>query len=105
MFLSVVMPAYNEEASIEAVILDHVCFFEKLGSRVPQWELVCVVDVSLDRIYEILVALSRLEPRLRVMRNENKRGIFGGVHPLLSGSPRWLHLLHRLGRPMAAGKP
>jgi hypothetical protein len=49
MFLSVVMPAYNEQAAIETVVLDHFRFLEKMGDRVPHWEVVCVDDASRDR--------------------------------------------------------
>ena len=77
MFLSVVMPAYNEEAAIEAVVLDHVRILEQLGGRIQQWEVVCVDDASRDRTSEILHALSVREPRVRVVRNAANLGIFG----------------------------
>ena len=77
MFLSVVMPVYNEEASIEAVVLEHVHILEKLSPRFSDWEVVCVDDASRDRSAEILAALSHREPRLRVARNETNLGIYG----------------------------
>jgi len=76
MFLSVVMPAYNEETAIEKVVLDHIHVLEKLGDRISQWELVCVDDASRDRTAEILSALSRREPRLRIYHHERNQGIF-----------------------------
>ena len=96
MFLSVVMPAYNEQEAIEAVVLDHFRFLEKMGDRVPHWEVVCVDDASRDRTPEILRILSESEPRLRVVRHENNQGIFAaftrcyrearGTHVYVTGS-------------------
>jgi glycosyltransferase involved in cell wall biosynthesis len=96
MFLSVVMAAYDEEAAIEAVILDHVRMLEGLGSRIQQWEVVCVDDASRDRTFEILLALSGREPRVRVVRNPTNLGIHGayarcyrearGTHVFFTGS-------------------
>jgi len=76
MFLSVVMPAYNEEAAIENVVLDHFRFLQTLEGRVAHWELVCVDDASRDRTAEILQTLSDRESRLRVVRHEANKGIF-----------------------------
>jgi glycosyltransferase involved in cell wall biosynthesis len=77
MFLSVVMPVYNEEACIESVVLEHVRVLENLGPRVSQWEVVCVDDASRDRSAAILAALSRRDPRVRLERNPTNLGIFG----------------------------
>lgn len=76
MFLSGVMPAYNEESSLETVLLDHFRMLEKLGNRISTWELVCVDDASRDRTPEILRVLSQREPRLRIVRHETNKGIF-----------------------------
>lgn len=76
--LSVAMPVYNEQATIESVVLDHVEVLERLGNAVPEWEIVCVDDGSQDRTPEILRDLQKRVPRLRVIRQENQ-GIFGAV--------------------------
>jgi len=73
------MPVYNEEASIESVVLEHVRILEKLKPQLSEWEVVCVDDASRDRSPAILAALSRQEPRLRVLRNETNLGIYGAV--------------------------
>ncbi len=73
------MPVYNEEVSIESVVLEHVRVLEKLSPRVSEWEVVCVDDASRDRTPEILAVLSRREPRLRVLRNETNLGIYGAI--------------------------
>ena len=76
--LSVTMPVYNEQATIERVVLDHVEVLARLGSTVAEWEIVCVDDGSQDRTPEILRDLQKQVPQLRVIRQENQ-GIFGAV--------------------------
>jgi len=76
--LSVAMPVYNEQATIESVVLDHMKVLERLGSSVPEWEIVCVDDGSKDRTPEVLRDLQKRVPQLRVIRQENQ-GIFGAV--------------------------
>lgn len=76
--ISVVMPAYNEEANIERVILDHVRMAAKMAAVIPNWEIVCVDDGSTDGTAEVLRGLARRIPQLRVIRQENQ-GIFGAV--------------------------
>src|SRR5262249_21796525 len=95
MFLSVVMPAYNEEASIEKVVLDHVAILQSLGTTIEKWEIVCVDDGSKDRTGEILARVARAEPRVRIIPQANQ-GIFGaftrgfreaqGSHIYMTGS-------------------
>ncbi len=76
--LSLVMPAYNEEANIERVILEHVRVVTEMSSVLPPWEIVCVDDGSTDSTAEILARLALQIPQLRVIRQENQ-GIFGAV--------------------------
>ena len=74
------MPVYNEETSIESVVLAHIKFLEKLGPRLSRWEVVCVDDGSRDRSFEVLSALSRREPRVRAVRNPTNLGIYGAFN-------------------------
>jgi glycosyltransferase involved in cell wall biosynthesis len=76
--LSVVMPVYNEEAAIESVILEHRDLLHGLHENVPEWEIVCVDDGSVDRTPEILRNLQVRVPELRVIRQENQ-GIYGAM--------------------------
>jgi glycosyltransferase involved in cell wall biosynthesis len=69
--LSVVMPAYNEEAAIEAVILDHVAVLSRLQDSIPRWEIVCVDDGSTDGTPLVLERLAQRIPQLRIVRQEN----------------------------------
>jgi glycosyltransferase involved in cell wall biosynthesis len=76
MMLSVVMPAYNEEAAIEGVVREHVAALGKLAAAIPDWEIVVVDDGSKDRTAAVLERLAVEISRLRVVRQENQ-GIFG----------------------------
>jgi glycosyltransferase involved in cell wall biosynthesis len=76
MMLSVVMPAYNEEAAIETVVREHVAALGKLAGSIPDWEIVVVDDGSKDRTAAVLEQLACEIPRLRVVRQQNQ-GIFG----------------------------
>lgn len=74
--LSVVMPAYNEEANIEAVILDHVRALEVLRDTIRNWEIVCLDDASTDNTHAILERLAKRVPGLRVLRHTSNEGIY-----------------------------
>lgn len=76
--ISLVMPAYNEKANIEPVILEHVSMVTKMAAVIPRWEIVCVDDGSTDGTAESLRRLASRIPQLRVIRQENQ-GIFGAV--------------------------
>jgi glycosyltransferase involved in cell wall biosynthesis len=76
MMLSVVMPAYNEEAAIEGVVREHIAVLRKLESTIPDWEIVVVDDGSKDGTAAVLERLAVEIPRLRVVRQENQ-GIAG----------------------------
>jgi len=77
MFLSVVLPAYNEEAAIERVILEHVDALAACEPTIPDWEIVCVDDASSDGTPAILERLSARLDKLRVIRHQQNRGISG----------------------------
>jgi glycosyltransferase involved in cell wall biosynthesis len=76
--LSVIMPAYNEEASIEQVVLEHAEVLRGLGDTIADWEIVCLDDASTDSTGLILERLAAREPHLRVIRNATNGGIFAG---------------------------
>lgn len=73
--LSVVMPAYNEEANIEQVILEHWQVLESIRGIVD-WEIVCLDDGSVDQTPKILERLARHNGKLRVIRHPKNRGIY-----------------------------
>jgi glycosyltransferase involved in cell wall biosynthesis len=65
--LSVVMPVYNEEATV-APVLRNV-----LAQR-PVQELIVVDDCSRDKTWETLQGLERTDPRLKLLRHEKNQG-------------------------------
>jgi glycosyltransferase involved in cell wall biosynthesis len=65
--LSVVVPAYNEEATLGAVV-------EKLLDVPRLLEVVVVDDCSTDRTHEIAQALAGRHPRVRLARHTSNRG-------------------------------
>jgi glycosyltransferase involved in cell wall biosynthesis len=78
-FLSIVMPAYNEQAHIEAVIREHIDIIGGLSDSLDDWEIVCLDDGSQDDTAEIVRRLSEQTKKVRlVVHTENK-----GIHQSL----------------------
>ncbi len=71
MFLSVVIPVYNEEKTIKSVLDVHV---QRLGC-LEQWEIVCLDDASTDGTWDILRGYASRQPRLRLIRHDINQGI------------------------------
>lgn len=71
MDLSVVIPIYNEEESLEALIQETS---EVLQASGKDYEIIIVDDGSTDGTYPILTRLYRKEPRLRVVRLKRNFG-------------------------------
>src|ERR1700675_3410506 len=69
--LSVVLPAFNEEANVERVVRDCVAHLEGTGL---DYELLVVNDGSRDRTGEILNRLQSEFPRLRPQHHPQNRG-------------------------------
>jgi dolichyl-phosphate beta-glucosyltransferase len=67
--MSVVVPAYNEEAGIERTI---ATLHERLGALGRPYEVIVVDNASQDRTVEVLQPL--LDERVRVLRNDVNRG-------------------------------
>lgn len=64
LFLSVVVPTFNEEARIASFITR---MREALSVLVPSWEIVVADDGSQDRTREVVAALAADEPRVRLL--------------------------------------
>lgn len=69
--LSVVLPAYNEEANVEQVVRGCAAYLE---TRMREYELLVVNDGSRDRTGEILDRLAAECPRLRPLHHPQNRG-------------------------------
>ncbi len=73
--LSVVLPAWNEEAVIAKTVQAVV---ETLSQMAPDYEVIVVDDGSQDRTGEIADALAAANPRVKVVHNRPNRG-YGGA--------------------------
>ena len=69
--LSVVLPAFNEEANVERVVRECTAY---LTDRIPDHELMVVDDGSRDRTGEILDRLVTEVPRFRPLHHPQNRG-------------------------------
>ncbi len=74
--LSVVMPAFNEQETLEQVILEHVNVLQSMNSQLSDWEIVCLDDASTDQTSHILNRLTNSNSRVRMIRHELNRGIY-----------------------------
>lgn len=73
--VSVVLPAYNEEAVIAQTVGRCV---QVLSTLAPDYEVIVVDDGSRDRTGEIADGLAAQNPRVRVVHNRPNRG-YGGA--------------------------
>jgi len=65
--LSIVIPAYDEAATVEAVL-------RRVLAQRPVQEVVVVDDCSRDRTYEIVKRVAQEDQRVRLLRHEVNRG-------------------------------
>ena len=75
-FLSIVMPAYNEQPHIEAVVREHLQAVTKLADSLDDWEIVCLDDGSQDDTAGIIERLSRETNKIRLLRHGQNKGIY-----------------------------
>jgi glycosyltransferase involved in cell wall biosynthesis len=78
-FTSIVLPARNEAASIEAAI---ETISDTLASCSPKWEIVVVDDGSDDCTFEEMQKLARQDPRIRAIQFSRN---FGKEAAILAG--------------------
>jgi dolichol-phosphate mannosyltransferase len=69
--LSLVIPAYNEEAGIRQAIEEAD---QALAQLVAEYEIIVVDDGSQDRTAEIVTDISRSRPRIRLLRHRENQG-------------------------------
>lgn len=70
-FLSIIIPAYNEEDNIKVVVQESL---ETLQSLTDRFDIVVVDDASTDQTWPILQQLAREIPQLKIIRNSKNRG-------------------------------
>jgi glycosyltransferase involved in cell wall biosynthesis len=73
MNLSIIIPAYNEEETVEATVRDVLS-----QVIVPSFELIVVADHCTDRTEEIVRHIAVADPRVRLIVNDGERG-FGNT--------------------------
>lgn len=69
-FLSVVIPAYNEEQNIKKGAPDRV--FSYLSKQNYSWEIILVDDGSVDKTAQLLENFSRKDRRIRLIKNPHQ---------------------------------
>ena len=69
--ISVVVPAYNEEANIEPA---YARLSDVLDGLDLDWELIFSVDPSVDRTEELILALRQDDPRVKMLRFSRRFG-------------------------------
>ncbi len=74
--LSVVIPVYNEQENIRAVVRAASSYLDRLGVR---FEIDVVDDGSTDATPAVLQRLQAEEPRLRTLRHDRNRGYGAAV--------------------------
>lgn len=73
--VSVIIPAYNEEATIRKVVMDHLNILNGLkGLR--DYEILCLDDASTDGTPKILRELQSQCEKVRILTHESNRGIY-----------------------------
>lgn len=73
--ISIFFPAYNDEASIEKMVLDALRTAKKFS---PDYEVIVVDDASPDRAGEIADNLAKKYPQVKVVHHRKNRG-YGGA--------------------------
>ncbi len=68
--ISLVIPAYNEEASIAHAVHTAVAELERCSR---DWEIIVVDDASVDRTPAIVGGMAAADPRIRSIRHEHNR--------------------------------
>ena len=75
-YLSVVIPAYNEIENLKLGVLEAV--YKYLSKQVYSWELLLINDASTDKTLNFLIKFANKKPQVRVL-NESHRGKGGTV--------------------------
>ncbi len=86
MVLSVVLPVYNEQDTIEQVVADHHQTLVSLAGHIGDWEIVCLDDASTDSTPSILRRLEQEIPKLRVLTHPTNEGIYASFRDLFQAA-------------------
>jgi glycosyltransferase involved in cell wall biosynthesis len=109
MLLTVIMPCYNEEATLPLIL-------EKVREVSIEKEIIAVDDHSSDRTYDILCAAAAADPTMTVIRHPHNRGKGAAVRSGLQRARGEIVIVqdadleydpqdyHELVQPIAAGR-
>lgn len=75
--LSIVIPAHNEEGSIEPTI---VALAETLATERVPYEIVVIDDHSTDRTRDVLAEIAERYPAVRCVQNRRRNGFGNAIH-------------------------
>ena len=89
-FLSVIIPAYNEENNIKGAIQD---VLNDVAVVVPDLEVIVVDDGSRDRTAELASEIARRDGRVRVLTQFNRGHGPALVHGLAEATGEWVFLI------------
>ncbi len=78
--ISVVMPVFNSQGFLEEAVRSI------LGQSYTDFELLVIDDSSTDDSYRIAEKISKIDSRVRVLRNKYKKGIVGALNFGLANS-------------------
>ena len=80
LMISILLPNYNDAKHLSA------CLDSIIAQSEPDWELIAVDDHSTDDSWEIMSAYAEKDGRIMIFKNENKKGVIGGLQTALSKS-------------------
>jgi len=84
--LSIVLPAYNEAASVGRVVEEHCREMARLDGLVGDWEVVCLDDASTDDTSQVLDRLAAGSKHVRVLRHARNKGIAASFRDLFQAA-------------------
>ena len=67
--VSIIIPVYNVRNELEE------CLLSALQQDIEEYEIICIDDCSTDNSYEILMEFEKKNPRIRVFKNDENRGL------------------------------
>lgn len=82
--VSLLIPAYNEESTIEKVVNEHLDLLLELESQnhIQEFEIIVLNDGSRDSTYSKAVSVSKRSKKIKVLTNDKPSGLQKAFHQL-----------------------